>query len=76
MYPLDRPQVMVPVVQDKMGGDGWNTSGKTRQKVGQLREALVTWTRRTRESQHTQRSAYWTVTLTSLMSARRQWGQR
>jgi hypothetical protein len=58
MYALNRPQVMVPVVQDKMGGAGRITSVKTRQKVGQLLEALVTWTWRLREPQYAQRLAY------------------
>ncbi len=58
MYPLNRPEVMVPFAQDKVDKTGRVTDEKTRQKVRQLLEALVTWARRLREPQYAQRSAY------------------
>jgi chromate reductase, NAD(P)H dehydrogenase (quinone) len=46
MYPLNQPEVMVPLAQDKFDDGGRLTDPTTREKVGQLVAALVDWTRR------------------------------
>jgi chromate reductase len=46
MYPLNRPEVLVPFVQDKVDSDGRLTDVKTREKIRELLEALVTATKR------------------------------
>jgi chromate reductase len=46
MYPLNRPEVMVPFAQEKIDGNGRLTDTKTRDKIAELVEALITWTRR------------------------------
>jgi chromate reductase len=46
MYPLNRPEVMVPAAQDKVDETGRVTDETTRAKVKELLEALVAWTRR------------------------------
>ncbi len=48
MFPLNRPEVMVPHAQDKVDASGRVTDEKTRRKVGELLEALVAWTLRLR----------------------------
>jgi chromate reductase len=45
MYPLNRPEVMVSAVQDKVNETGRITDEKTRAKVKELLQALVAWTR-------------------------------
>ncbi len=45
MKPLNRPEVMVPFAQEKVQ-DGRLTDEKTREKVRELVEALVIWTRK------------------------------
>lgn len=45
MYPLNRPEVMVPVAQDKVDETGRVTDEQTRAKIKELLEALVVWTR-------------------------------
>ena len=46
MYPLNRPEVMVPFAQDKFDDTGRLTDSKTREKIAELLEALIAWTRR------------------------------
>lgn len=46
MYPLNRPEVMVPLAQEKIDGQGRLTDPKTREKIANLVEALIVWTRR------------------------------
>jgi chromate reductase, NAD(P)H dehydrogenase (quinone) len=46
MHPLNRPEVMVPFVADKVDPDGQLTDAKTREKIGELLGSLVAWTKR------------------------------
>jgi chromate reductase, NAD(P)H dehydrogenase (quinone) len=46
MYPLNRPEVMVPFAQGKFDDKGRLTDAATKEKIGELVEALITWTRR------------------------------
>lgn len=46
MYPLNRPEVMVPFAQEKIDGTGRLTDQKTREKIAELVEALIVWARR------------------------------
>ena len=46
MHPLNRPEVMVPFAQEKVDDKGRLTDQKTRQKIAELVEALIVWTRR------------------------------
>jgi chromate reductase len=46
MYPLNKPEVMVPVAQDKVDQEGNVTDAKTREKIAELIEALADWCRR------------------------------
>ncbi len=46
MHALNRPEVMVPNVADKVDANGKVTDAKTRQKVKELLVALAAWTRR------------------------------
>lgn len=48
MYPLNRPEVMVPTVQDKVDSQGNLTDAKSRQKIGEMLEGLAGWTRKLR----------------------------
>lgn len=48
-FALNQPEVMVPYAQDKIDKDGKVTDEKTRQKIGELLENLVAWTRRLKE---------------------------
>ena len=45
-HPLNRPEVMVPFAQEKIDGNGRVTDQKTRDKIRELLESLVAWTRR------------------------------
>ncbi len=45
MYPLNRPEVMVPFAQDKVDDQGRLTDQATREKIGELVVALVAWAR-------------------------------
>ena len=47
-FALNQPEVMVPFAQDKIDKDGKVTDVKTREKIRELLENLVTWTRRLR----------------------------
>jgi chromate reductase len=46
MYPLNRPEVMVPFAQEKVDKTGRVTDQKTREKIRELLESLVAWARR------------------------------
>ena len=46
MYPLNQPEVMVPFAQDKIDPNGRLTDQKTREKIKELLESLVAWTRK------------------------------
>jgi chromate reductase len=46
MYPLNQPEVMVPFAQEKIDQNGLLTDQKTREKIKELLEALVMWTRK------------------------------
>ncbi len=46
MHPLNQPEVMVPLAQEKIDQDGKVTDQKTREKIRELLESLVAWTRR------------------------------
>ncbi|EPR42251.1 NADPH-dependent FMN reductase [Desulfovibrio sp. X2] len=46
MHPLNRPEVMVPFAQEKIDANGVVIDEKTRQKIAELLQALVAWTRR------------------------------
>ena len=46
MYPLNQPEVMVPLAQEKIDQNGRVTDPKTREKIKELLEALVIWTRK------------------------------
>ena len=50
MYPLNQPEVMVPFAQDKVDENGRLKDAKTREKIRELLEALVVWTRRLKKS--------------------------
>ena len=51
MYPLNRPEVMVPYCEDKIDQAGRVTDGYTREKIRQLLQALVAWTQRLRAAE-------------------------
>jgi chromate reductase len=46
MYPLNRPEVMMPFAQEHVDGNGNVTDETTRQLIRQLLEELVLWTKR------------------------------
>ncbi|BCS55630.1 NADPH-dependent FMN reductase [Geobacter sp. SVR] len=46
MYPLNSPEVMVAVAQEKVDGNGRLTDPKTRDKIAELLQALIVWARR------------------------------
>jgi chromate reductase len=45
MYPLNRPEVMVPFANEKIDPNGKVTDEKTKKKIGELLESLVVWTK-------------------------------
>jgi len=45
MFPVNRPEVIVPFVTDKVDKDGRLTDEKTRAKVKELLESLIAWTK-------------------------------
>jgi chromate reductase len=45
IFPLNQPEVMVPFVADKVDKDGRLTDPKTREKIKELLDALVVFTR-------------------------------
>jgi chromate reductase len=46
MYPLNQPEVLVSFAQEKIDQNGKLTDQKTREKIRELVEALVIWTRK------------------------------
>ena len=48
MYPVNRPEIMIPFAQDKVDQNGRLTDPKTREKIRELLEALMAWTRKLR----------------------------
>src|SRR4030042_4691295 len=46
MYPVNRPEVMVPFVHEKIDKDGRVSDTKTREKIRELMESLGLWTKR------------------------------
>ena len=48
MHALNRPEVMVPFVADKVDASGQVTDAKTREKVKEMMVGLAAWTRRLR----------------------------
>lgn len=46
MFPLNKPEVMVPFAQDKVDGNGRLTDEKTRKKIRELLESLVALTKK------------------------------
>jgi len=46
MYLLNQPEVMVPFAQDKIDKDGKVTDLKTREKIKELLQSLIIWTKR------------------------------
>jgi chromate reductase len=59
MCPMNQPEVMVSFAQDKVDRSGRLTDEKTRKKIKELLESLVTWTRRTKlaDEMQTKKSA-------------------
>jgi chromate reductase len=45
-FALNQPEVIVPFAQEKIDKDGKVTDQKIREKIGELLESLVAWTRR------------------------------
>ncbi len=54
MHPMNQPEVMVPFAQDKVDDNGRVKDEKTRQKIRELLEGLVIWTRRTKLAEEVQ----------------------
>jgi len=54
MYPMNQPEVMVPFAQNKVDENGRVTDEKTRKKIRELLEALVSWTKRTKLAEEVQ----------------------
>ena len=48
MCPMNQPEVMVPFAHDKIDGNGRVKDENTRQKIRELLESLVSWTKRTK----------------------------
>ena len=46
MFPLNQPEVMIPFAADKFDAGGNLTDAKTNEKIRELLQALVAWTRR------------------------------
>ena len=46
LLPLNQPEVMIALVQDKVDSNGRVTDEKTRKKIKELLQSLVAWTRR------------------------------
>ncbi len=50
MHPLNRPEVMVPLAQDKIDKDGRVTDQQTKAKIKELIERLAIWTHRLKKA--------------------------
>jgi chromate reductase len=53
MHPLNQPEVMVPFAQKMIDEQGRVTDQKTKDKIRELLEGLVSWTKRLRLNQET-----------------------
>jgi chromate reductase len=49
MHPLNRPEVMVPYANEKIDANGKVTDPKTREKIQELLQSFVIWTKRLKE---------------------------
>lgn len=49
MYPLNQPEVMVPVAQDKIDASGRLTDEKARKLISQMLTALAAWAQRLKQ---------------------------
>jgi chromate reductase len=49
MHPLNRPEVIVSQIDEKIDANGKVVDEKTRKKIGKVLEALVAWTERVRK---------------------------
>jgi chromate reductase len=49
MHPLNRPEVIVSQIDEKIDANGKVVDEKTRKKIGKMLEALVAWTERVRK---------------------------
>jgi chromate reductase len=49
MYPLNRPEVMMPFAEDNVDADGNVINEQTKQRIQELLEALVQWTRQLKD---------------------------
>jgi hypothetical protein len=58
MYPLNRPEVMIPYCEDKIDQSGRVTDGHTRDRIRQLLQAFLAWTHRLRASEYADEVAY------------------
>ncbi len=54
MYPMNQPEVMVPFAQDKIDGNGRVKDEKTRQKIRELLEGLVSWAKKMKLAEEVQ----------------------
>ncbi len=52
MHPLNKPEVMVTFIKDKIDAGGRLTDEPTRAKIRELIEALVAWTQRLKKAQN------------------------
>jgi chromate reductase len=50
VYPLNQPEVMVPFAQEKIDQNGRVTDQKTKEKIRELVESLIAWTRKLKAS--------------------------
>ena len=50
MYPLNQPEVMVPFAADKFDREGRLTDEKTKRKIGELLDGLVSWAQTLRKA--------------------------
>ncbi len=55
MHPVNKPEVIVPMAQEKIDKDGKVTDAHTREKIKELLEALVAWTARLESARPQQR---------------------
>jgi chromate reductase len=49
MHPLNRPEVMMPFAGDNVDADGNVINEQTKQRIRELLEALVQWTRQLKD---------------------------
>ena len=46
MYPLNKPEIMIPMIQEKFDKQGKLIDEKTKEKLSEFIEALVAWTKK------------------------------